>query len=129
MEKWTNQTAFTTAAKGMLKQMLPSRDEATEGCLYRSEDKEGNILCCGVGFLVSDELAKIMDTQNVAFGLEGTGIVDWLSTEQEELNYIFSEVDASLLGGLQGIHDEVSIDLWEDDLKALAQRFNLKWEL
>ena len=62
MNKLTDQSAFTKAAKGLLDQMVPSRT-ISDSCMYRTF-KDGESLCCGIGFLVSDELASLMDKED-----------------------------------------------------------------
>lgn len=122
MEKWDNQTAFTTAARGMLEQ--GKRSEVGGSCTYRSTDSKGNVLCCGVGFLVSKELAKIMDN------VEGESTnIDFLIQTVEEVADVFSEVCPSLLQEIQEIHDVSDPYDWEDCLKELAVSYELEWEL
>ncbi len=119
MEKWTNQTAFTAAAKGMLSQMKKSVSEkGSDACMYRGCGG----LKCGVGFLLPDELAVRADGE---CNTDISSIVETLP----EISGMFSKVDLSLLISIQEIHDHQSTDRWEECLKSLADDFDLKWEL
>lgn len=119
MEKWTNQTAFTAAAKGMLSQMEKSvTEKGSESCMYRGFGG----LKCGVGFLLPDELAVQADSES---STEIATIMDVLP----EVAEMFSEVDLNLLVSVQDIHDGQPTDRWEYRLKSLAEDFDLEWEL
>lgn len=121
MKKWTNQTAFTAAAKGMLSQMKKSvTEEGSDSCMYRGYGG----LKCGVGFLLPDELAVRADSE----GITDTG-VDSVVEGIPEIAELLSKVDIDLLARIQGIHDYQPTDRWEYRLKSLAGDFDLKWEL
>lgn len=119
MEKWTNQTAFTAAAKGMLSQMEKSvTEKGSEACMYRGFGG----LKCGVGFLLPDELAVQADSE---INTDISNIMDVIP----EVSEVFSGVDLNLLVCVQEIHDFEPTDRWEYCLKRLAEDFDLEWEL
>tara|TARA_R110000851_G_scaffold329558_1_gene501544 strand:- start:784 stop:1143 length:360 start_codon:yes stop_codon:yes gene_type:complete len=119
MNKLTNQSAFTKAAEGLLDQMAQSR--AWSGvCKYRTF-KDGKLLCCGVGFLVSDELASLMD---IGDDSSVTYVV-----KLEEVYEVLGHLNMELLVAIQAIHDKLSPEAWEESLKRVAEDFNLIWEL
>lgn len=120
MEKWTNQTAFTAAAKGMLSQMEKSvSEEGSDACMYRGCGG----LKCGVGFLLPDELAVRADK-------EFDNGVEVVVKTIPEVADLFSEVDINLLVSIQGVHDGYDSHIyWEECLKKLAEDFDLEWEL
>ena len=119
MDKLTNQSAFTKAAKGLLDQMVPSRT-FSDTCAYRTL-KNGKLLCCGIGFLVSNELASLMDRK----GDSSVGAVMDISKVLEVLGHL----DIELLEDIQAIHDEYATEEWEERLKRVAKNHNLIWEL
>lgn len=122
--KLTNQSAFTKAAKGMLAQGQLSGDYET-GCKYRSTRK-GQKLCCGIGFLVTDELGALMDLGINKDG-EETDIASVVGIEG--VGQVLGHLDMMLLGDIQMVHDSDVTGDWEKILKELAVKYNLKWEL
>ena len=120
MNKLTDQSAFTKAAKGLLDQMVPSRTYHTQSCMHRTF-KDGKLLCCGIGFLVSDELASLMDKE----GDSSVGAVMYL----EEVQEVLGQLDIKLLKGIQEVHDEYAPEEWEERLKCVAKTHKLIWEL
>ena len=120
MDKLTNQSAFTKAAKGLLDQMVPSRTYHTQSCMHRTF-KDGKLLCCGIGFLVSDELASLMD---IADDSSVTYVV-----KLEEVYEVLGHLNMELLVAIQAIHDKLSPEVWEKRLKLVAKSYELIWEL
>lgn len=123
--KLTNQSAFTIAAKGMLAQGQMSSDNETGCCKYRGVRK-GQKTCCGIGFLVTDELGAQMDLGVLKNG-EETGILSVIDIE--EVNEVLGHLDINLLCDIQQVHDLTLVECWEASLKKLAVMWNLKWEL
>jgi len=122
--KLTNQSAFTKAAKGMLAQGQMSGGSET-GCKYRSTRK-GQKLCCGIGFLVTDELGARMDLGVNGDG-EDTGIHSLIRLGG--VAQVLGHLDTRLLHDIQMVHDSDVTGDWEKILKELAVKYNLKWEL
>ena len=122
--KLTNQSAFTIAAKGILVQGQRSGN-SEDGCKYRST-REGQKLCCGIGFLVTDELGAQMDL-GVFKDEEETGIDSVINIA--EVNEVLGHLDIMLLSDIQQVHDSDPVECWEDSLKKIAVEYNLKWEL
>ena len=118
-----NQEAFTKAAKGLLGQMARSVD-SEGGCKYRGNGG----LCCGIGFLVDDKLASIMDTGvSQLYGHTNTVVADVVKIEA--VGEVLGHLDITLLECIQDVHDSHLPDSWEEQLKMTAEQFNLKWEL
>ena len=122
--KLTNQSAFTIAAKGMLAQGEQSGG-GSQFCNYRTFTKDKK-LCCGIGFLVTDELGAQMDLGVLKDG-EDTSISSVIAIE--EVKEVLGHLDIMLLGDIQQVHDSDPVECWEDCLKEVAVEYNLKWEL
>lgn len=93
-----------------------SMDQQGASCVYRAHDGKR----CAVGCLMTDaEYDPI---------LEGWDIQSMTTYDYNEYEYMVEDAPVlALLSVLQGIHDEVPLDQWVDELKALAQRYELEY--
>jgi hypothetical protein len=124
-EDMTNQEAFETVAKHLLaqgrrSQLSPEQVEAvtlTKGyapsstCVYRGEDGAK----CAVGCLIPDEVYdKNMEDKSVS-----------LIAASGPLKDLFKELDMTLLGRLQRLHDMGTVDSWRGQLIVIGRSWYL----
>lgn len=116
----TQQETFDTVVAHLRKQGAKSQMEALSrrgdkytACMYRSPDG----LKCAAGCLIPDEeYSPLMEGKPVVGGCNLPGITI------QKLGY-----DAQLVRALQIVHDDASVDNWEDELATVAQGFKLKY--
>jgi hypothetical protein len=80
-----------------------------DGCLYRKDN-----LSCAAGCLIADDEYKpSMESDK------------WLRLIHR--GFVKTERHKDLIGALQEIHDECDVETWEEELRTLAESFNLEW--
>jgi hypothetical protein len=122
--KYTDQELFDKIAIHLLKQNQRSMND-TGGCVYHHKDT-GNY--CAVGCLFKD---TGIDTDE----FEGIGIHSVIHSGfiKDKVKLLKSALDKigitsnqyEILDYLQGLHDNVSVDLWYDNLMFTAKLYNL----
>lgn len=122
----TDQQAFDIAALGMLNQGRKSSpvDAPTE-CLYRHKTAGGDVLKCGVGFLLPDDWVEEHAPDSHQ---DDTSIANIAG--DFGLPIALSNVDIGLLTGIQEVHDSTPINIsliehWRGKLRSLAKDYNL----
>lgn len=108
----TNQEAFDKVKTHLLTQQQKSQNSNSNICLYRGP----NGLKCAVGALIPDEEFKeeLNNYSVVQYGMRTLPSLKGL--------------DIELLATLQIVHDESEVAEWENELRKVAEKFNLKWE-
>jgi hypothetical protein len=112
----TAQELFDTVAKHLLTQNAKSRDGG-DLCFYR----DPNGLKCAVGCLIpDDEYRPEMENRTVA------GMLYYRPEllTRERFEEIESNID--LLTDLQIVHDDRKIEMWREELRIVANHFELK---
>ena len=110
--KYTNQTAFDTVVKNLLKQNERSIQPDSNYCAYRGK----NGLKCAIGWLIPDELYEER-MENYIYLFYGGGF--------PKLKPFFDQVDILLLRALQDIHDRDEPKNWKEKFLKLAERYDL----
>lgn len=115
--KYTNQSAFTTAAIHLLNQGKRCFSRAYAGCVLKKERPNGDSLHCAVGCLIPDAEYNAR--------LEGM-TVDSLSRSVSSLRGL----DVDLLFDLVRLHDHSRPNEWEKELGQIAKRrgLDVEWE-
>ena len=157
MTKWTMQTAFDQAARGVLWQGRPSHEHGD--CQYRSSHSDKPLLCCGVGWLIDDETAASWEfdvAPSTLYNDAGAYIPD-LPVAKKPTGYpaemvaetleavadsSLSHLDLRFLADLQSAHDmanenaEMMSISWEvcdedfvDHFRALMLNLAYAWDL
>lgn len=122
MDKAVYQRAFDIVAEHLLKQKEKCMDG--NNCVYRSKSITGEVTKCAIGALISDKL--------YSEGLENLGVVD------DEVFSVVLESNPWMKGGhekglqyklinLQGLHDQIPVDSWYDNLEHIAFKDGLQW--
>ncbi len=103
---YTNQTAFDTAARHLLKQGKKAQEGGN--CRYRAPDG----LKCAVGCLIEPE--------DYSPDIEGKAII----TVRRRFPYL-RDLDFNLLMDLQDIHDSLRPEEWPSVLRSVAAEYGL----
>lgn len=98
----TNQSVFTNSVRYLLRQGVPSIEESSGQCKYRSDDG-----CrCAIGAILPDHLyRRDMEGQRVSLILQ----------ERRATNKYFLDVDRVLLSDMQTAHDKAAIENRRED--------------
>lgn len=114
------QETFDKIVNGLRNQGEPAKKEG-RGCCYRIEE-DGCVLKCAAGQLISD------DEYNEKF--EGFSVSDKDNPEKNDYSLVGEFLYKKghylpLVRALQEVHDEHSVDSWEDLFEEVAKRFGL----
>lgn len=87
------------AIRKVIAQGEQSRGPATKRCAYRGVNKNDEVLCCAVGFLIKDEYYDME--------IEGRGVAtpEVLSILKKSLGFALEEEEIKYLSRLQNAHD------------------------
>lgn len=121
----TLQEIFNKAVGSLLKQGARSESEFNDRrkCAYRSD-----VGCCAVGHLIPDEIYRYEMDANAS-----TSVLNLLQDFPEVNNFILADnvtrdVSEIFLVDLQHIHDTSDPCEWPDQLKRIAERYDLVWK-
>lgn len=114
------QELINVAVNGVLNQKFISKNDK-DGCTYRSQDENGNVLKCAVGHIIKDEFYHI--------GLEGEPIskesADVRLAVEGSIRRALTDEEVDILGTIQWCHD-VSDSI--NDFKEHLKNMDVKWE-
>jgi hypothetical protein len=116
------QEAFDKAARGIILQGGPSREDGSACCLYRGPDGRR----CAIGHLIPDELYDPdMEGRGITTPVVISPIRNFLTSQGWD-----SEEDVYFLMGLQEIHDNASMSRdFINDFIEYAAMFAAKYNL
>lgn len=109
----TKQEHFDKVANHLLTQNKKALDK-TGKCVYRAPDGTK----CAIGCLIPDELYSPKLESRLVF--------------QDIFDPIFGHLtyeERNMLDDLQHVHDKSNVENWKEDLRNLANRWNLEWTL
>ena len=87
------------AIRKVIAQGEQSRGPNAQRCAYRGVNKEGEVLCCAVGFLIMDEY------YNSDFEGGSVAIPEILKALEESLGFALEDKEIQYLSLLQSAHD------------------------
>lgn len=107
--KRTIREEFEIIKKGLLGQGARSTNIASNICMYRGTDGK----CCGIGFLLEDDEAAILDEDGTMAGAEG--FFEHAANLNPDHTRFYEEV--------QQLHDIAPVNSWPNRLNSLEEKW------